>query len=74
MSTRVRAELDEEDSVNSVAVSGPLMIVSSTMDFPSPGNSFWNLFSKNVVEEPSRSVGSPLVSICCPFRYILSIL
>ncbi len=74
MSTRVGAELDEEDGVNSVAVSGPPVIASSAVDFPSPGNSFWNLFSKNVAEEPSRSVGSPLVPMCCPFRHTLSIL
>ncbi len=74
MSTRVRAELNKEDGVNSVTVSGPPVIASSAMDFPSPRNSFWNLFSKNVIEEPSRSVGSPLVPIYCLFRHIPSIL
>jgi hypothetical protein len=74
LSTRVGAELDEEDGVNSVAVSGPPVIASSAVDFPSPRNSFWNLFSENVTEEPSRSVGSPLVPMYCLFRYTLSIL
>jgi hypothetical protein len=74
LSTQVRAELNKEDSVNSVTVSGPPIITSSIIDFPSPRNSFWNLFSKNVIEEPLRSIGSPLVPIYCLFRYIFSIL
>ncbi len=74
LSTQVRAELNEEDGVNSVTASRPPIITSSTIDFPSPRNSFQNLFSENVIEESLCSVGSPLVSIYYLPYYTPSIL
>ncbi len=74
LSTQVSTKLNKEDSVNSITILGPLIVESSTIDFPSPRNSFQNFFSKNVIEEPLYSIGSLLVPIYYLFRYIPSIL
>ena len=65
MFTRVSAELNEEDNINSIVASGPPIVKSSAITFPSPGNSFWNLFSENAIGEFLRFIGSPLVPIYC---------
>ena len=64
--TRVSAELNEENSVNFIITSRPPIVGSSATNFPSPGNSFWNFFSENAIEEPLRSIGFPLVPIYYP--------
>ncbi len=74
LSTQVKAKLNKEDSINSAPISGPLIVESSTIDFPFLRNSFQNFFSKSVIEEPSYSIGSPLVPIYYQFRYIPFIL
>ncbi len=67
-------KLDKEDRVNSAPASKPPIVESSTIDFPSPRNSFWNFFSKSIIEEPLYSIGFPLVPIYYLFYYNPSIL
>ncbi len=72
LSTRVSAELDEEDGVSSLVLvvleSAPVAL----SNFPSLRDLFQSLFSKNVVGESSYSVSFPLVPMCRLFYYIFS--
>ncbi len=67
------AKLDIEDRVNPDTPLDPSVVKSSAVDFPSPGNPFWDFFSETVVGESSHSVGFLLVPMCRLSRCIPSI-
>ncbi len=74
LSTRVSTELDEEDSVASLA---PVALESASVapsSFPSPRDLFQSLFSENVVGESSYFVGFSLVPMYYLFRRTLFII
>ncbi len=73
LSSRVMAELDVEDGVTPDAPLDSSVVEPSAVDFPSPGNPFWDFFSETVVGESSHSVGFLLVPMYHLFRCILSI-